>query len=154
QDESYNDHKCPNLNCNAADMVAVTLGVPTINNIDFALDLGGRISGRVTDANGNPLANVTVQIYDSNDNKVGSPVTDGSGNFLSTGLPTGSYYAGTRNLVGLADKVWTNLVCAGNRCNQANGTPISVTAPNTTSGITFALSAGAPISGTVTAAAG
>jgi hypothetical protein len=45
-------------------------------------------------------------------------------------------------------------VCPRDTCNPANGTPISVTAPSTTSGINFALPPGATISGTVTAAAG
>ena len=153
QDESYNNHKCPDLNCNAADPVAVTLGATT-NGIDFALDLGGHISGKVTDANGNPLANVEVRIDDPTGSKVDTPVTDGAGNFTSTGLASGTYYAGTKNLLGLADIEWTNLTCPSNSCNPANGTPISVTTPNTTSGINFVLSGGATISGTVTAANG
>jgi hypothetical protein len=151
QDESYNNHKCPDLNCNASDAVSVVMGVTT-NNIDFALDLGGRISGKVTDANGTPLPNITVRISDSTGNDADAPVTDAAGNFISAGLASGSYYAGTQNAAGFADIAWTNLVCPRNSCNPVNGTPISVTAPNTTSGINFALPGGATISGTVTAA--
>jgi hypothetical protein len=156
QAEVYNNVNCPGLNCDAdgATLVPVTLGATT-SGIDFALDVGGGISGTVTDANGAPLANVKVRIYDSTGGKVDdSPVTNLAGQFTSTGLPSGTYYAGTRNNLGLADITWTNLVCAGNRCDHVNGTPISVMAPNTTSGINFALPAGATITGTVSAAAG
>jgi hypothetical protein len=153
QDESYNDHKCPNMNCPATpDLVAVMLG-STTPNINFALDPGGRISGKVTDANGSPLANVRIHIADST-RDVDLPMTDGSGNFISTGLAAGTYYAGTENSAGYVDKVWTDLTCPGNWCTPTNGTPISVTVSNTTTGINFALTSGAPISGTVTAAAG
>ena len=151
QDESYNNHKCSVNSCDAADPVAVTLGATT-NGIDFALDLGGRISGTVKDANNSPLANVTVRTYDSMDNEVDEVFTDGSGNFITSGLPTGTYYVRTRNSLGLVNYVWNNLVCSP--CNETQGTPISVTVPSTTSGINFVLPPGQKLSGTVTAALG
>ncbi len=69
-------------------------------------------------------------------------VTDASGNFITSGLPSGTYYVSTDNSLGLVDYLWNNLVCAGGFCNQTQGTPISVTVPSTTSGINFVLTAG------------
>jgi hypothetical protein len=155
QDEGYNNHKCTLGGCGGSppDSVAVTLGATT-TGIDFALDPGGRISGSVKDANNLPLANVPVDIFNSTGNQADEVLTDGSGNFISSGLATGTYYAGTRNSLGLVDYVWNNFLCAGSFCNQTQGTPIAVTLPSTTTGINFVMVPGQTISGTVTAAAG
>ena len=132
---------------------ATTLGATT-TNINFALDPGGRISGNVKDANNSPLANVEVRTYDSNDDRVDTVLTDASGNFITSGLATGTYYVATRNSSGLADYIWNGLLCAGDSCNETFGTPISVTVPTTTGGINFVLPTGQTISGTVTAGSG
>jgi len=153
QDESYNDHKCTLFACSAADPVSVTLGATT-NGVDFALDVGGRISGTVKDANGSSLANVQVRTYDSNGNQVDAVFTDGSGSFITSGVASGTYYVVTRNSLGLVDYVWNSLVCARDSCNETQGTPIPVTVPSTTTGVNFVLSSGQTISGTVTAASG
>ena len=150
QDESYNNHKCTIETCDIADPVAVTFGA-TKSGIDFALDPGGRISGTVRDVNNAPLANVNVQVHNSTGDSVDEVNTDATGNFITSGLPSGIYYVGTANAVGLVDYVWNNLLCARGFCNQTDGTPISVTVPSTTSGINFVLTPGHTISGTVTA---
>jgi hypothetical protein len=153
QDESYNNHKCTIETCDTADPVAVTFGAPK-DGIDFVLDPGGRISGTVRDVNNAPLANVNVEVHDSNGNNIDEVSTDASGNFITSGLPSGTYYVGTKNALGLVDYVWNNLLCARGFCNQTQGTPVSVTVGSTTSGINFVLPPGYKISGTVTAAAG
>ena len=153
QDESYNNHKCTIETCETADPVAVTLGATT-SGINFALDPGGRISGTVRDVNNSPLAIVNVQVRDSTGEQIDEVVTDASGNFITSGLPSGTYYVNTDNSLGLVDYLWNNILCAGGFCEQTQGTPISVTVPSTTSGINFVLTQGKPISGTVTAAAG
>jgi hypothetical protein len=155
QDEGYNNHKCSfSGGCGGSptDPVAVTLGA-TKSGIDFALDPGGRISGSVKDANNLPLANVTVKISSST-GPGDETLTDAFGNFISSGLATGTYYVSTINSVGLVDYVWNNLVCAHDFCDENLGTPIAVTVPSTTTGINFVLIPGQTISGTVTAAAG
>src|SRR4029079_6852281 len=139
--------------CDAVDPVSVTLGVTT-NGIDFALDVGGRISGTGKDINHAPLANVEVRTYDSFGDSVDAVVTDGAGNFITSGLASGTYYVATRNSPGLAHYAWNGLLCADFFCNETFGTPISVTVPVTTTGIDFVLPPGQTISGTVTAAAG
>jgi len=152
QNELYNDIKCWDCDVAQATPVAVTLGLTT-TGINFGLDLGGRISGSVRDASNAPLANVQVKTHDAAGNTVDEVFTDASGNFSTSGLPAGTHYVRTRNIVGLVDKVWTNLVCA-RFCNPVDGTPISVAVPATTSGIDFVLPPGGTVGGTVTAAAG
>ena len=122
--------------CETADPVSVTLGATT-NGIDFALDPGGRISGTVKGINNSPLANVEVRTYDSAGNRVDSVLTDGAGNFITSGLASGTHYVSTRNPFGLVDYAWNNLVCVNSFCQETQGTPISVTVPSTTSGIDF-----------------
>jgi hypothetical protein len=158
RDEAYNDRKCTIETCDTPDPVSVTLGATT-GGIDFALDPGGRISGTVRDIGNAPLANVAVQIYDSTGEHVDEVLTDASGNFITSGHATGTYYVSTRNRLGLVDyvwngPVWNGLLCAGGFCNQTAGSPVSVTVPATTGGINFVLTPGQTISGTVTAAAG
>ncbi len=151
QDEVYNN--CLLISCTSANPVAVTLGATT-SNIDFALDLGGRITGTVRATNNLPLANVPVEVISSTGDKVDVVLTDASGNFVTIGLPAGTYFVNTNNSLGLVDYVWPNLVCASSYCDATQGDPISVTVPNTTGGINFVLPPGQTISGMVTAAAG
>ena len=74
--------------------VAVTFGVP-LTGIDAVLAPAGRITGRVTDANGDPLPDMMVSVFTSVDNwnngiSVGSAQADENGHYV-LGLPAGSY---------------------------------------------------------------
>jgi hypothetical protein len=153
QDEVYDNIKC--LGCDVGDLgtpIAVT-SPTTTSGINFALDPGAQITGNVTDSNSTPLANVEVSVYGPQ-NWVASTFTDGSGNYSTPGLPTGSYRVGTRNGGMLVDELYNNVTCPDQWCDVLTGTIIPVTAPNAAAGINFVLSAGGRISGTVTAAAG
>ncbi|HXG63812.1 MAG TPA: carboxypeptidase-like regulatory domain-containing protein, partial [Blastocatellia bacterium] len=110
----------------------------------------GAISGTVTDSGTSaPLANVTVQIYNSSGVFETLAVTDGAGNYTTPAvLPTGTHYARTSNSIGYINEVYNDSSCLPN-CGVTSGTPISVTAGVTTPNINFALAAGGRISGTV-----
>jgi len=74
--------------------VTVTFGVP-LTGIDAVLAPAGRITGRVTDANGDPLADMMVSVFTSVDNwnngiSVGSAQADENGYYI-LGLPAGIY---------------------------------------------------------------
>jgi len=150
-DEAWNDVRCPG-SCNpiysAAASVTVTSGATTAN-IDFALDPGGRVAGTVVAAASSaPVAGAQVTIYDGNDDWVTSARTDVAGAYVSdAGLLSGVYYA----------LVWTSGFSSqlydGEPAGWASGgTPITVTAPATTSGIRFELHPGASLAGKVTEA--
>ena len=71
--------------------VSVTAG-QTKGGIDGALPAGGSISGTVTDAGlGSPLNGVQVEVYDADDDFVGSATTDATGTYTVAGLSTGAY---------------------------------------------------------------
>ncbi len=147
--ESYNDIACLGCTATAGTPISVTAG-STTSGIDFAMTLGGRIYGRLTNAaTSAPLINAAVQVYNSSGTLVTTVGTDSSGNYISRGgLPTGNYFVRTANNLGLIDEVFNNIECAG--CNVTTGTPVAVTLGSTTNGINFALGAGGRISGTVT----
>jgi hypothetical protein len=147
-DELYNNIVCLSCNATTGTAISVTDG-STTPNIDFALAAGGRISGTVTDsATAAPIANINVFIFNSSGAFQTSTISDASGNYLSNGLPSGSYFASTSNSLGYVNELYNNIPCVG--CAVTSGTPISVTSPSTTSGINFALAIGGTISGNVT----
>jgi len=153
--EVYDNQPCPDAGCSsvAGTPVAVTAGSAT-TGIDFALAPGGTITGTVRDAaSGAPLPYPRVSVYRAgaeNSSFWGSG--NGSGIYTVTGLPTGTYYviADGDNFV---DELYGGLPCPYEACTVSDGTPVSVTIGQTTSGIDFALSRGGAISGTVTDAA-
>jgi hypothetical protein len=154
QDEVYDNIKCPGNNCDVQDIGAL---VPVTqasgaSGINFALDVGGGITGTVKDAGNNPLANVGVRIFDATGNDIGRVFTNGLGVYTASGLATGNYYAMTQNALGFVDQLYNLITCIGGECNPLGppaGTPIAVTAGATTGNINFALVAGGTISGTV-----
>ena len=74
------------INWDFADAVNVVADVNT-PNIDFTLEMGGSISGLVTDGDGNPLANIGVDIMDGGYGNC----TDENGYYSIMGLPFGTY---------------------------------------------------------------
>jgi len=86
------------------DAIPVTVGTTDITGIDFGYVrdpstavIGDRIwmdadGDGVQDAGETGLGNVTVRLYDTNDNLIATTTTDLNGNYLFTGLPAGSYY--------------------------------------------------------------
>jgi hypothetical protein len=135
----------------SADPVPVT--VPNITSgIDAVLDQGGSISGTVKNGQGVGIANVQVQLYDAVATDTSAPkssivTTDQSGSYTVTGLPTGSYKLFFSGVGYFSD--WFN-----SKANQGSADPVSVTAPNLTSGIDAVLEPSGGISGTVKNGAG
>jgi len=81
-DEFYNNQ----YSYDEADPVPVTVGSDT-GGIDFFMDPGGSISGVVTDSDGNPLANMGVDITDWGH----GTCTDENGYYTIAGLSFGTY---------------------------------------------------------------
>src|SRR5207247_8196372 len=98
---------CPSCVVTGGTPISVTQGATT-SNINFALNTGGRISGTVTNsADGTPLANVTVVVFNASGQSVSSGFTNTSGQYISgNGLPTGTYYARTSNSSGWVNKLY------------------------------------------------
>lgn len=156
--ELYDNFPCP-LSCDprAGTPVLVAAGVRT-EGIDFALDLGGWIAGRVTGADsGAPLYNLTVFVFDEAGDTVSTVYTDETGHYAAFGLGTGSYFvrAGASyyyHNAGYAPQLFSGILCEEG-CDVLSGTPVPVVAGLPSSGVDFALTPLGDITGTVTDAA-
>jgi hypothetical protein len=154
-DEFYDNLICFGCSVTDGTPISVTAGATT-SGINFALAIGGRISGTVTDAGtGAPIQNAFVDIYTSGGAYVTSAAANTSGSYMNlTGLPAGVYVARTF-VIGqvYVNEIYDNIPCPALQCNVTAGTPIPVTPGATTPNINFALTGGGVISGKVTDAA-
>ena len=118
-----------------ADVLTVT--APTLQTgVNITLARGGQISGRVTNGTtGLPLGGMYVNVSGANDD--GYDITDSNGDYTIRGLAGGSY---TVRAGPAFDDV--NLVGATRT--------VTVTAPNTTSGVDLTLAPGGTITGHIT----
>lgn len=156
-DEMYDDIKCPGgppYGCSPTigDPIQVETGV-TMSGIDFALDIGGAISGVVLESGtqqGIEAAMVTV--YDAEGSQKGYDYTDEAGYYFVDGLLSGDYFAVVTS-VAWADELYDDIECPGgapNGCDPISGTSIPVELNNTTLYINFELESLGGITGTVT----
>ncbi|MBI4916100.1 MAG: carboxypeptidase regulatory-like domain-containing protein [Acidobacteria bacterium] len=154
-DELYDDLACEGV-CDptTGDPVAVATGSPT-SGIDFALTLGGWITGEVTAARDRaPLEGVTVEIYDDVGESVASTTTNRNGRFTVKDLAAGTYFAVAGPDPWATAPVWMpelyrELPCPDS-CNVTVGTPIAVIAATGTSGVDFSLTRLGRITGRLT----
>jgi hypothetical protein len=139
-DEYYNDAASQN----AATPVAVSAGT-NVSNINFGLDTGGSISGKVTrNADGAGISGIYVYAYNSSWSLVKAAAADSSGNYIITGLAAGSYYLKTSNSQGFLDEYYDNMT------SQNTATPVAVAIKTSVPNINFGLDTGGSISGRVT----
>jgi hypothetical protein len=157
--EVHPDVECPSAGCNTTEYLegtpfAVTSGGTVVRN--FNLDLGGSVSGSVTNAaTGTAVQNVSVTLFGRFGTTLyfaGSATSDVAGTYTVAGIPPGSYYAFTSNSLGLVNEVYDNIGCVSG-CSTSqllDATPITVISGATTAGRNFALDPGGRVSGTVT----
>jgi 5-hydroxyisourate hydrolase-like protein (transthyretin family) len=153
RDEVFDDIACL-VDCRVTNGLPLPLvtGLAT-TGIDFALERGGSIAGHVTDeTTGSALTSVSVEILDRDGRYISTSWIQPDGSYRSTGLPSGSYRARTRNSNGYVDEIHDNVTCIGGQCAPGAGSLISVVDPSTTGGIDFALRRGGQIRGSVRAA--
>ena len=148
-DEFYDNRPCPP--CTNPTTVTVTAGGTTAG-INFALAVGGGISGTVRDANTLVgIAGVSAQIYDAQGVFVDFFNSNASGAYTRGGLPAGVYYVRTSSTLNYVDQLWNSIPCTP--CTVTQGTPIVVTAGTTQTNINFNLMPGGTVTGTVRNAA-
>jgi 5-hydroxyisourate hydrolase-like protein (transthyretin family) len=159
RDEAFDNVPCVGF-CQTSTIVtgtpvAVASG-STTSGRDFALDLGGTVTGIVTNAStGAPVQNVGVQAYTmvgSSTVSAGSANTNAMGEYTIRGLTSGAYYLLTA-ANNLTNEIHDNLLCpltCSSTTAVNSGTSVGVTLGAETNGIDFALDPGGAISGTVT----
>lgn len=129
---------------NLLDARPLTLGrADTLLAVDFSLSKGGEISGAVTTADNQPIADAQVSAWTQLDilNKV-TGRTDATGAFTLKGLATAKYIVSAAK-AGYVTEIYreTN--------KRLDATPVQVTAPETTAGINFTLNPASAISGVI-----
>ncbi len=116
----------------------------TVKNIDFELQIGGCISGRVTSTTGDSIENVEIDIYDAaTRNRTKNGYTDSNGYYLVRGLPSGEYKVKESNSQGYVNLYYDTKL----EWNSANR--VNVNAPDTVKNINFSLYIGGKIKGYV-----
>jgi hypothetical protein len=129
-----------------ASLIPVTEGTPT-SDIDFALPPAGRISGRVTDLQGTPMAFVPLYAQRADSRQIWEEqfwgYTDENGEYVITGLGTGEYW------VALMPWFGSVYYYPGTQ-DPDQAESVHVVQGEETTGVDFAISAGGGISGAVT----
>jgi hypothetical protein len=123
-------------------MGATPVDVSSTNasGINFVLAPGQSISGRVTDASGQPIPNVGINLCDVDGHDLGVGgfwgQTNGDGYYWLGGLVPGVYKVVTWNDQGYLDQWYQDVPCQGHSADEA--TPIDVSTADAT-GIDFRL---------------
>jgi hypothetical protein len=129
--------------------IAVTAGV-TRAGVDFALEPGATVSGRVTAVSGGAgLSGVAVDVYRGDGTRLAEAISDVNGYYAVGGLPAGSWYL--RTDVGdanYADEWLVDVPVAGLGV-PATARSIALAAGVATGGVHFALATGGQIAGAV-----
>ena len=150
--ELYDDVSCYFI-CDAlGDGHLITVSDSTDTpDIDFELELGNTIAGTITDAAPphNAIEFVNVDFFDGDGQWVTTPMSDVSGDYVTPGMPAGTYYAITFNLDQYLNERYDDQACVG-RCDPLGGSAIVITSGIDTTGIDFDLIKGGSISGLVT----
>jgi hypothetical protein len=145
-----------NFDCNQAQGSTVAAG-GDVSGRNFRLDMGGTVSGTVTDSNGAVIPGTQIDVHAIMGHPcgwqqwVGSAMTNPDGSYAIQGLPTGTYYVQTYNMSqsNYVNEWWTGAFPDPSNfdCNQAQGS--TVAAGGDVSGRNFRLDMGGTISGTV-----
>lgn len=158
-EELWDDIQCLRGLCDPASGIPVSVlqGSDT-PGIDFALEYGGSISGKITDAvTSAGIQYGAIRMFDSSGNYLGY-IQIRAGVYFSTGLATGNYFAVTDvrndylffpNTPYSVDELYDNFVCNHLDCDPTAGTPIPVTLGVNTPNIDFALDHGGSFTGVV-----
>ncbi len=129
----------------SATPINVNSGNDTVSGIDFTMEEGGSIVGRViSTVDSSPVVNVRVRVDEYPDGNIRrSTQTDASGYYTITGLADGAYRV-EANVGYPWARQWYN---GKNSGEQAE--PVTISGGNTLTGINFALQPGGKITGTV-----
>jgi protocatechuate 3,4-dioxygenase beta subunit len=134
----YDGQNCL-LACDFAGGTPINVTSAPTTGIDFTLSKAGPgMTGTVRDVLGNPLALITIQVFDSSGTLAGVAQTNSVGVFRLDGLPAGNYFARTVNDFGYVDRLYGGAIC-GAGCNPLSGTPIAVPASTQIQNIDFTL---------------
>ena len=146
-DELYEEMTCLDCDIDLGTPIVVGEG-QTVSNIDFTLDPGGRITGRVTNAVTGEGIESSLLLYDGEGIPQDLYFGDSEG-FTITGLQPGTYFL-EASMTSFVSELYDDIPCTTeNPCEPLSGNSIVVATATETSGIDFALDPFGTISGTV-----
>lgn len=152
-EELYPDVPCPGGPPSGCDLglgtaVPVAAGEVT-TAVDFTLGSGGRIAGRIVDAETQqPLAGLKVSGYNASGGFILEVTTDQVGRYLLAGLAGDVFVTATGSSLHQSE-VYDDVHCL-TFCTPTTGTPVETTLGSTILGIDFALERRGTITGHVT----
>lgn len=135
--ELYDDSPCL-LDCDPTQGTDFTVGASGASAIDFELESGAGVRGKVTGPEGENLVQVDVLIYDADGFLSGQTRTDSLGEYEIDGLPAGDYHAHTLNDLALADVTYGDSPCDG-ACDPADSDPITIAGSEFVENVDFVL---------------
>ncbi len=149
--EVYDGVKCPRFDFLSCDLSRATPLVVANGSdragVDFALDLGASIAGRVTSAiTGEPVDDAALFARDASGAAVDWAFSDSGGSYRIPGLPEATYYV-TAETEAFADQLYPDLPCPQGGCDVTGGTPIAAAVASPVEGIDFALTPPGPCEG-------
>ena len=149
--EWYDNIPCSLYPSRTGTVVVIARGA-VVSNIDFALSLGGSISGRVTNAGGQAVDDLTVVAETAAGVEVERTETDTNGEYMITGLSAGSYYVRSEeDLDSYIDEYYDNCAVTSPAIS-AGADLVTVHGGAATCGVHFVLAQGGEIRGRVTGA--
>jgi len=139
--EYYDNKREPEL----ADVLTTAVG-QTLSGINFQVEEGSTISGRVTDSSGNGIPDVTVYFYGSSDNYASTCITGATGDYSMSLLPANQYkiYFQADNAGNFLSEYYDN------KAARDLADPVTTTEGQSLPGIDAQLETGSSISGRVT----
>ncbi len=126
------------LDCDVTAGTVISVEENGASGIDFALEKGAGLRGRVSGPDDEDLVQTVVRVYDQDGFLAGTAATDSLGRYTIDGLPAGEYFAHTANIVGLTDVTFGDQPCGGT-CDPLSGDPITVPASGFADDIDFRL---------------
>lgn len=153
-DELYREISCPQSLCDPRQgtPIRVRLGATT-PGINFALEPGGGIEGKVIDAaTGYGIAHGRVEVRDASGFTLAEGYLDDYGNYFVQGLSQGQYYVVARpwDYMDHLGELYPDVPCPRGHCDVALGQAVPVHGKSITYGVDFTLEQGGSISGTIT----
>jgi len=138
-DQVYADHNCVQGNCNNVGDLVDSPTYEVASAIDFQLDSGATISGRVLASDTGASYQGIVYLYAADDSLSLQLLADANGNFTTSGLQPGSYYlTAASGSIDYECVTYPDVPCDG-LAPGAGASPIVITGTNDVSGVTLTL---------------
>ena len=138
------------LGCDDSQGAVVQVDVDTATrNIDFELELGGTLSGTVTQTvDGLPIEFAEIRVYDSNDQEIANVYTEPDGTYELMGLNAGQYALRAFSAEYVVE-LYDNIACPLELCPLPEADRVTAQYGVTTSGVDFELDRQGVIEGRV-----